>query len=107
MSANSSPIIILTGGSRGLGLSILNLLLQKTKARVTTISRSVPTELEGLAKEYPERLVLLQGDVGRVEDNKRAVDQTVAKWGGIDGLILNAGTIEPGTYLIASSLTTP
>ncbi|WWD19208.1 hypothetical protein CI109_103666 [Kwoniella shandongensis] len=96
MAPPSSPIIILTGASRGLGLSVLRLLLSKHNARVTTVSRSLTPELQSVQKEYgDERVLIVQGDVGKEEDNARAVKETVGKWEGLDGLILNAGTIDP------------
>ncbi|ORY35477.1 hypothetical protein BCR39DRAFT_567695 [Naematelia encephala] len=89
-----SPIIILTGASRGLGLAVLSLLLSHHNARVTTLSRSSTTELQNTVKQYGEdRVLAIQGDVGDAEVNAGAVKQTVDKWGGIDGLVLNAGTM--------------
>ncbi len=93
----ASPIIILTGASRGLGLSILQILL-RNNARVTTLSRSYPEDLKSLEKEYKNQLLVVQGDVGTIQDNAKAVASTVEKWGGIDSLIVNAGSIEPSEY---------
>lgn len=99
----SSPIIILTGASRGLGLSILQILLSRYNARVTTLSRSSPAEFEEVVKKYGEdRVLAIQGDVGNMEVNKDVVKRTVNKWGGIDGLVLNAGSLEPLGVLIIS-----
>ncbi|WWC71404.1 uncharacterized protein I206_105359 [Kwoniella pini CBS 10737] len=93
---SKSPVVILTGASRGLGLAVLRILLSKHNARVTTLSRSISTELQSIVKEYgQDRILPIQGDVGISEDNIRAVDETSKKWGQIDGLILNAGSIEP------------
>lgn len=96
-----SPIVILTGGSRGLGLSVLKLLL-KHKARVTTLSRSLPEDLVSLQKEYPDNLEVVQGDAGSIQDNASAVKKTVERWGGIDSLVLNAGYIEPSEFSFLS-----
>lgn len=85
-------IVILTGASRGLGLAILRLLLERN-VRVTTLSRTITPELAELAHA---NLEIVQGDVGVPADNQLAVDRTVKRWGGIDGLVLNAGTITPG-----------
>lgn len=97
-----SPIVILTGASRGLGLSILRILLSKHNARVTAFSRSSPPELEATLEEFgADRLIIFRGDVSKVDDNRRCVEQTVEKWGGIDSVVLNAGLLEPlGQYLI-------
>ncbi|WVR09472.1 hypothetical protein IAU60_006539 [Kwoniella sp. DSM 27419] len=94
--SSKSPVIILTGASRGLGLAVLQLLLTKHNARVATLSRSLTAELEAVVKEFGEDRVLpVQGDVSKPEDNTRVVEAATAKWGGLDGLVMNAGTIDP------------
>lgn len=90
-----SAVIILTGASRGLGLAVLRILLTQHNARVTTLSRSLTSEFQAVVKDHGDRVVAIQGDVGDVETNARAVRETVDKWGGLDGLILNAGAVEP------------
>ncbi|WVQ72067.1 hypothetical protein IAR50_001611 [Cryptococcus sp. DSM 104548] len=90
-----SPVIILTGASRGLGLSVLRILLDTHNARVATLSRSLTPELEATAQEYPGRVHAVQGDVGKPEDNARVVKEAVDKWGQLDGLVVNAGSIDP------------
>jgi NAD(P)-dependent dehydrogenase (short-subunit alcohol dehydrogenase family) len=91
----SSPIVILTGASRGLGLATLRILLERYNARVTAVSRSCPTELEEVQRAHADRVELIKGDVGSIELNKEVVQRTVDRWGGIDGLIINAGSLEP------------
>jgi len=92
-----SPVIILTGASRGLGLSILQLLLN-ANARVVTLSRSKPDGLVKLQEEYKDQLEVVQGDVALIEDNAKVVKAAVDRWGGVDGVVINAGTIEPSAY---------
>lgn len=93
---STSPIVILTGASRGLGLAVLRLLLSKHNARVAAFSRSSPPELEATLAEFgADRVLLFRGDVAKVEDNKRCVDETIQKWGSIDSVIFNAGQLEP------------
>ena len=92
----ASPRIILTGGSKGLGLAILRILLEKHNARVATLSRSYPDELRSVVEKYgPERVIVVQGDVGKSEDNVKVVDAAVDAFGGLDSLILNAATLDP------------
>ncbi|OXB35803.1 cytoplasmic protein [Cryptococcus neoformans] len=91
-----SPVIILTGASRGLGLAVLRILLAKHNARVATLSRSLTPELQGAVDEYgADRVLPVQGDVSKPEDNARVVKEAVDKWGQLDGLVLNAGSIDP------------
>jgi NAD(P)-dependent dehydrogenase (short-subunit alcohol dehydrogenase family) len=92
---SSSPVVILTGASRGLGLAILRILLERYNARVVTISRTLSPELEGVQREFRDRVHAVQGDVGSSEDNQRAVKTAVDTWGGVDGIIINAGSLEP------------
>jgi NAD(P)-dependent dehydrogenase (short-subunit alcohol dehydrogenase family) len=52
-----SPRIVLTGGSKGMGLAVLRILLERYNARVTTLSRSYPVELKTVVEKYgPERV---------------------------------------------------
>lgn len=88
--------IILTGASRGLGLSILQILLSPPfSARVVTISRSLPQSLLALKESYPDQLELVQGDVAAREVSHKAVNVAKERWGTIDSVVLNAGVLEP------------
>jgi NAD(P)-dependent dehydrogenase (short-subunit alcohol dehydrogenase family) len=95
------PAILLTGASRGLGLSVLTLLLRSPSLNagrppaVVTISRSLPAELEALAKEFPDRLVCVQGDVADKAVSVEAVGKAVERFGGLEAVILNAGVLDP------------
>jgi NAD(P)-dependent dehydrogenase (short-subunit alcohol dehydrogenase family) len=92
----SSPSIILTGASKGLGLAILKILLERHNARVTTLSRSRSDDLESIVDKYgSNRVVVVQGDIGKAGDNVKAVKAAIDAFGKLDGLILNAATLEP------------
>jgi len=92
----ASPRVILTGGSKGLGLSVLRILLERYNARVTTLSRSYPDELRAVVDKYgQERVIVVQGNVGKSEDNVKVVNKAVEAFGGLDSLILNAATLDP------------
>jgi NAD(P)-dependent dehydrogenase (short-subunit alcohol dehydrogenase family) len=91
----NSPVIILTGASRGLGLAIARTLLSRDGARVATLQRTITPELDELKKAYPERFIAVRGDVAKPEDNQAVVAEAVGAWGRLDGLVLNAGTLEP------------
>ncbi|POW16093.1 hypothetical protein PSTT_01662, partial [Puccinia striiformis] len=93
--ADHNPTIQqLTGGSRGIGLSCLEILLKSPiRANVVSLSRSFPAKLLELKKSYHDNLLVVQGDVKNDEDNKRAVESAIKTFGSIDGLILNSGII--------------
>jgi NAD(P)-dependent dehydrogenase (short-subunit alcohol dehydrogenase family) len=90
------PRVILTGASRGMGLAILKILLERYRARVVTLSRSYTDELKEVVEKYgSDRVIAVQGDIGKSEDNSTAVKKAVEAFGGLDSLILNAGSLEP------------
>ncbi|CAH7676384.1 hypothetical protein BY996DRAFT_7468387 [Phakopsora pachyrhizi] len=92
MAGKRTPTIILTGGSRGIGLACLKKLLKSSN--LISISRSYPRELEDLVKSNPDRLKVLNGDVRDDNTNRSAVELALKSFGSLDGLILNSGTIK-------------
>lgn len=89
------PVIVLTGASRGMGLEIARTLLTVYNARVATLQRSMTPELQQLASTYPDKLIHVRGDVSKPEDNAAVVEAAIKKWGELNGLVLNAGTLQP------------
>ncbi|KAH8081805.1 short-chain dehydrogenase [Filobasidium floriforme] len=92
-----SPVIIVTGASKGLGLAITQILLSTFNAKIVAVSRSIPQELETLrsSSDHKERVEIVQGDVVSDETSAHAVKVALERFGRIDGLVLNAGTIDP------------
>ncbi|ELU45368.1 short-chain dehydrogenase [Rhizoctonia solani AG-1 IA] len=99
--ATTSPVIIVTGYSpkaSGIGLAVVGALLKSYKARVVTLSRTRSPELSALVSEHQDSLAPLEGDVyvpTKEQSALSAVDLAKSKFGRLDGLILNAGTLEP------------
>ncbi|KAJ7228589.1 hypothetical protein GGX14DRAFT_613726 [Mycena pura] len=87
-----SPTIFITGASKGIGLAITTILLRTFGANVIALSRTRTPQLVALASDS---LLLVDGDVTDQAAVVHAVDQGVKKFSSIDGLILNAGTLEP------------
>src|SRR5687768_4582563 len=90
-------VTIVTGGSKGIGLGCVRLFAQEGSS-VVFCSRN---ESDGRAVEAevnsarPGSVHFIRADVSRVEDIKRLIDETVAKFGRIDCLINNAGWHPP------------
>jgi NAD(P)-dependent dehydrogenase (short-subunit alcohol dehydrogenase family) len=94
-----SKSVVITGGSRGLGL-ILARELADEGARLTLVARD-GDELERAADDIRTRqpfadVLTVTGDLRRRYDAERAVGQAVERYGRIDVLINNAGIIQVG-----------
>ena len=88
-----SKTVIVTGGSRGIGAAIVNLLAKENYNIVLNYNKS-----EEIAKKMKEEFTKLgktveifKADVSKREEVKKLVDFTIEKFGKIDVLINNAG----------------
>ena len=90
------PVVIVTGASRGVGASIAR-WLGKVGASVTLMARS-SDPLKRVAQDV-ERLggvaLTVPGDVADRNACRRTVEKTVDRFGGVDALVNNAGTVQP------------
>ncbi len=91
-------VVIVTGGSKGIGLGCVKIFVQEGGSRVVFCSRHEP---EGRAVEAemnragPGTASFVRADVSRVADIEHVIDFTVAEFGRIDCLINNAGWHPP------------
>ena len=81
----SGHTALVTGAARGIGLTIATALVERG-ANVALIDVADPS---GFRK--PEGSLLVQADVSRPDDVRRAIEATVAAFGGLDILVNNAG----------------
>jgi len=94
-----SKSVIITGGSRGLGLVMARELADEG-ARLTLIARN-EDELARAADDIRTRqpfadVLTVVGDIRRRYEAERAIAQVVERYGRIDVLINNAGIIQVG-----------
>ena len=94
-----SKSVVITGGSRGLGL-VLARELADEGARLTLIARD-ESELDRAADDLRTRqpfadVLTVPADLRRRYDAERAVAQVIERYGRIDVLINNAGIIQVG-----------
>ncbi|KAI4252883.1 MAG: hypothetical protein LQ352_004026 [Teloschistes flavicans] len=92
----ASKVIIVTGASRGIGLALSTFLLEKPQsAKVVVIARG-KQPLEDLQNKYSnDQVQVLAGDISDFSLGQKAVDLAISKWGKLDGIVLNHGTLGP------------
>ena len=94
MSSNEKPVAIVTGASSGIGLSIVQALLDRGY-RVVGTSRTI-TKSKELTSSAD--LVLVDGDVSKKETAVKVADAAVKDFGRIDLLVNNAGIFIPKAF---------
>ena len=90
------PAAIITGASRGIGAAVAQ-RLATTGTAVTITARSM-AGLRAVADSITASggsVLPVAADAGVPEDCQRVVAETEARWGGVDALVNNAGTVEP------------
>ena len=93
---NNSPVVIVTGASRGLGAAVAR-WLAKAGAGVTLVARS-EGDLNRVAEDFvgPGGEPLVCGsDISDYDACRRAVGKTLERFGRIDSLVNNAGIVQP------------
>lgn len=94
-----NKVVLITGASSGIGeatakyLTNLGALLALTGRNVDNLTK-VGLECEKISGRKP---LLLVADVTKPEDNKRVIDEIIAKLGKLDVLVNNAGIIANGS----------
>ena len=94
MSSNEKPVAIVTGASSGIGLGIVQALLDRGY-RVVGTSRTI-TKSKELKSSVD--LVLVDGDVSKKETAIKVADAAVKHFGRIDLLVNNAGIFIPKAF---------
>ncbi|CAN9100451.1 unnamed protein product [Alternaria alternata] len=94
MSQSQEMVVILTGASRGIGQAIAHHLLSRNH-KLVLVSRT-QSALEALQSEYgSEKVAVLAGDMSDASLPEKAVALANEKWGRLDSLIINHGSLDP------------
>lgn len=88
----NKEIVLVSGGSKGLGLAIVRTLLARGDS-VATFSRHSTPEIEVLLDSYPDRFDFAEGDMMQSDTFRVLVKKFEKKLGGLTGLVNNAGTV--------------
>lgn len=94
-------VVIVTGGSRGLGAGIVSSYLASGD-KVATCARSVTPEVEAWVAQHPDHFMFMSADLSSSDDAKTFVDTVIDKWDAVDVLINNAGVARDGILGMAS-----
>lgn len=87
-----NTVILITGGSKGIGYGIAEVLLkQKAKVAVTSRSKKAAEEAARSLSKFGGEIIGLEADVRDASSQQRAVDEVTRKWGKLDVLVANAG----------------
>lgn len=84
--------IWLTGASSGIGAALARALLAQGHQLALTARN--PANLNQIAAEFPNQVLVLPADLTIVEQIQAATAQIEQHWGALDMVILNAGTCE-------------
>ncbi|MEY3139616.1 MAG: 3-oxoacyl-[acyl-carrier-protein] reductase FabG, partial [Pseudomonadota bacterium] len=89
-SPNSNPVVVVTGGARGIGLEICNTFL-KRGYRVAALDMDKETLAQTEAHFNTPDFLAIHCDVSKPVQVSRAVNRIEKKFGRIDSLVNNAG----------------
>ncbi len=98
MESLKNKVVIVTGGTRGIGRALAQNLLEK-EAIVVAIHKnnsSDADELRKYSKSFPDKLDVIQSDVANYEQIEETIKGAKVKYGNIDAVINNAGIFKSG-----------
>lgn len=100
-----TKVAYITGGSKGIGLGIAEALLAENwNVAITGRNKNDLDEaVQALSKSGQGELIGIQSDVRNYEDEQKAVQEVLDKWGRLDVCIANAGV---GHFASIEELTT-
>jgi 3-oxoacyl-[acyl-carrier protein] reductase len=84
---------LITGGSRGIGAAAVKLFAQAGADVIFNYNKAkdAATQIETEARKQGTRVEAFKADVSKHSENKKLVDQTIARLGRLDILVANAG----------------
>lgn len=90
MSNFNNKVVVVTGGSEGIGKALVNLFLNKG-AKVATCGRNYDKLYQLQTEQLSKPLHIFSADVSREDDCKNFIQSVIDTFGTIDILINNAG----------------
>ncbi len=95
---NDKKVVLVTGGTSGIGLGTIEYLLEQGNYEIISLSRG--DKNLSLAKEKlgenTNKITFLQGDNSKEEDCRKIYEEINKKYSKLDGLVNSAGIIKLG-----------
>lgn len=88
-------VVLVTGGTSGIGLGVVSNLLEQGGWQVLSLSRGRPGQEKDMRSlgEKSAEVTFLEGDICDEDSCRRAAQQIEGRWGRLHGLVNCAGTI--------------
>ncbi|MCE1179846.1 MAG: SDR family NAD(P)-dependent oxidoreductase [Micrococcales bacterium] len=96
-----ASVVVVSGGSRGLGLAIVEDILAQG-AKVAAFARTVTPELQALADANPERVLAASVDATDAKAVAAFVKEAETRLGPVDGLVNNAAMGQDSLHIHTS-----
>lgn len=93
-----NKIVLVTGGTSGIGLGTIEYLLEQGNYEIISLSRGDKNLFSAKEKlgSNSNRVIFLQGDISKEQDCKRIYEEIEKKYNRLDGLVNSAGIIKLG-----------
>ncbi|KAI9201819.1 short-chain dehydrogenase [Polychytrium aggregatum] len=92
----TQPVFIVTGASKGIGLAVVVALVSRLGSCVVGTGRTPATDLPAQLRALPStQFVYVAGDCTDSGLHQQLVQTALDRWARLDGLVLNAGILEP------------
>jgi NAD(P)-dependent dehydrogenase (short-subunit alcohol dehydrogenase family) len=103
MSSNTDKVIIVTGASRGMGLTIAQVLLKSSEfVKLVLIARSkdkLQEFVNSLNEKDQKRVHYVAGDLTDEKVLDQLIIESISKFNKINSVIFNAGILEPISHI--------
>ncbi len=90
-----NKVIVVTGASGGIGRELVSQLLEKGATVAAIIHKSGLEEIKSLATVYGNKISTHMANIANREDVEKLPEEIIATHGCIDGIINNAGILQP------------
>ncbi|MFB6297638.1 MAG: SDR family NAD(P)-dependent oxidoreductase, partial [Salinirussus sp.] len=88
---------LVTGGGSGIGRAVVERYVEE--GATVGVLEIVEDRVAELNREFPDAVHAVRGDASSYADNRRAVEETAERFGGLDVFVGNAGVFDDAVHL--------